>query len=1053
MKKIIGSGGILVVVAGLILYVSLVSGRGKPIPKEQTELHDTQQAPASEADQQTPAATQTSSSDSPDQADRTQEPEGSRREGSRRFGERSFERRPEGSGFRDRGMRPPMAETSSDPNAPDEDLESVQLNDMEMKNIIQKLAEWTGKPVIPVNDEMMQTKITIYSPVKLPQKEALALLVSALHARGVMVDQTGGTVFLKPMASARLGAVPTLGIDEPLARIPDPSQIVEKWFQLSNYNASQMAEVLRSLTADYGHVTADEATGRVSVIDTVENLRRIEQVVLQLDVPESAQTLERIFELKNADPIEVVQVINLILGDSQTTAQSRFNQRDRGRGRTQQTTAPQQAAPAVVISAGDVPIRLIPMPKQRWILARAGRDDMVQIESWIKKLDIGDTEAPKQQVFQVRYANVQEVAAMLGQAIRDMPGTDLQANVVIQALRETNQIVVFGSDDNRKIIERLIAQIDMPKEDIFIERTFKLQHADPDQIKTNIEGLYETQSGTFSSYSYGYNRSTSRYQTVNAEEVVKVVSYPTLKQVTVIASEKNLRKIAKQIEEEWDIPLDLKSDQYRIITLQNSDPVKMADLLSRLFSEEQQTSGTSLFRILFGSQDESKSKIVGSLYGMLTFEPVPDTKKIIVISKISEAYDVIQKLVEELDGQEGGEIPRVITLKYADAEELCDQLNAILNEPGTTATLQRTVRGLSAYSAEEGVATTTQSEQQESAGTIRPWWTSQRRDDTSMPTSNLIGRVRFIPVSRSKAVLVLAPPKFMEDIIAMIEQLDQPGMQVMIKVVIMEVNHSDVTSLGVRMSSDPTAFGTLGINAMDIFNNLATSMTRGSFSFAAESNVDILIDLLMKNTNAKILNQPTLWTKDNEEATFVKAQKVAFITSDSFDRTNTDSVQRTFEFEDVGVTLRIRPNITPEKAVDVAIHLNISQLEEEIVNTQPTRKNLDTMTHMIVNDGQSVILGGLLFQNDVQIRQKVPLLGDLPLIGGAFRHTDKVLQNDELLVFVTPYVIDDRTLARMPLEDQIQRDKQLFEPHQRLRSEIDSLQQVIYTRFFDPNSF
>ena len=266
MKKVIGTGGILVVLAGLIIYVSLVSGRGKPIPKEQTELHDTKQAPASEADQQTPAAAQTASPDSPDQADRTQEPEGLRREGSRRFGERSFERRSEGSGFRDRGMRPPMPETSSDPNAHDEDLESVQLNDMEMKNIIQKLAEWTGKPVIPVNDEMMQTKITIYSPVKLPQKEALALLVSALHARGVMVDQTGGTVFLKPMASARLGAVPTLGIEEPLARIPDPSQIVEKWFQLSNYNASQMAEVLRSLTADYGHVTADEATGRLSLI-------------------------------------------------------------------------------------------------------------------------------------------------------------------------------------------------------------------------------------------------------------------------------------------------------------------------------------------------------------------------------------------------------------------------------------------------------------------------------------------------------------------------------------------------------------------------------------------------------------------------------------------------------------------------------------------------------------------------------------------------------------------------------------------------------------------
>lgn len=1074
MKKILVTTlGVFIAAVGLFFYVSLATGRGKPIPKEEADVKsaDTQQAAPETAEQpnestaseQTPASEQASAEDTEDQQPQD---EGFSRRGSRRSGDRAFggrmsgggfgDRMPGGQGFGDRGDRSSRfrPSESSDPNQPGDQLESVQLNDMEMKNIIQKLAEWTNKPVIPVNDEIMQTKITIYSPKQLPRNEALALLISALHARGVMVDQAGGTVFLKPMASARLGAVPTLGVNEPLARMADPSQVVEKWYQLSNYNASQMAEVVGSLTADYGHVTADEATGRISVIDTVENLRRIEQVITQLDVPESAQTIEKIFELKNADPIEVVQVINLILGDeSQSSGQSRFNQRNRNRGpRGPQGSTSTSATPAVVITSEEVPIKLIPMPKQRWILARASRDDMMQIETWIKKLDIGDTEEPKQQVFQVRYANVQEVATMLGQAIRDMPGTDLQANIVIQALRETNQIVVFGSDENRKIVEKLIAQIDLPKEDIFIERTFKLEHADPDQIKTNIEGLYETQSGSFSSYSYSYGRSSYRSQTVNPEDAVKVVSYPTLKQVTVIASEKNMQKIARQIKEEWDIPLDLKKDQYRILTLQNSDPVKMADLLSRLFSEEQQSGSTSLFRILFGNDEESKSKIVGSLYGMLTFEPVPDTKKIIVISKIPQAYDVIENLVEQLDGQEGGEIPKVVTLKYADAEDLCDQLNAILNEPGTTATLQRSVRGLSQYDAETGASTTTEAQQQESAGTIRPWWTSQRQTEDEMPTSNLIGRVRFVPVARSKAVLVLAPPKFMDDIVDMIEQLDQPGMQVMIKVIIMEVSHADVTSLGVQFSSDPTAFGTIGINAMDIFNNLATTFARESFSFSAESNVDALVDLLMKHTNAKVLNQPTLWTKDNEEAIFVKAQKVAFITSDSFDRTNTDSVQRTFDFEDVGVTLRIRPNITPEKAVDVAIHLNISQLEEEIVNTQPTRKNLDTMTHMIVNDGQSVVLGGLLFQDDVDIVQKVPLLGDLPLIGGAFRHTDKSLQNDELLVFVTPYVVDEPTLARMPVESQAERDRQLFSPHQRLQTEIEILQRDVYERFFDPNS-
>lgn len=1032
------------------LLAALVLGRGKPLPKEQNAQPATEKP--SPADQSLPPSAPLHPAFVFSETGRPRDPNSPRPEfGSRRDG-RFFGRRSEGGSFADRSGR---AERS-DPNQSGEFLEAVQLSDMEMKNIIQKLAEWTNKPVIPVNDEIMQTRITIYSPNKVSRQEALALLVSALYARGVMVDQTGNTVFLKPLASARLGAVPTLGVDEPLARISDPSQVVEKWYQLSNYNASQMAEVVSSLTADYGHVTADEFTGRISVIDTVNNLRRIEQVIMQLDVPESAQTIERIFELKSADPIEVVQVINLILSQD---SQSRFGSRFTGRsGRPQPAGPPGSAstptAPAVVISAGTVPIRLIPMPKQHWILARASREDMAQIESWIKKLDIEDAQEPKQQVFQVRYANVQEVAAMVAQAIRQMPGTDLQANLVVQALRETNQIVVFGSDENRKIVEKLIAQIDLPKDDLFIERTFKLQHADPDQIKKNIEGLYESESGSISTYSYSSGRSSSRSRTISQDEIVKVVSYPMMKQVTIIASEKNMERIARQIELEWDVPMDLRKDQYRILTLQNSDPVKMSDLLTRLFSEESPTSGgRSLLRLLLGGQEETKGKIVGSLYGMLTFEPVPDTKKIMVISKVVEAYDVIQRLVEELDGQEGAEIPRVITLKYADAEDLCDQLNAILNEPGTTATLQRSVRGLSAYSTEKGTSATTELQQQESAGTIRPWWTTQRRDETQMPASNLIGRVRFIPVARSKAILVLAPPKFMGDIAAMIEQLDQPGMQVMFKVIVMEVNHSKMTSIGVQYTTNPLTFSQPGIDAVNTLNELSASVERGSFSFATSSNINALISLLVEHANARIVIQPTLWTKDNEEATFVKAQKVAFITNNSFDQTNPNAINQSYTFEDVGVTMRIRPNITPEKAVDVTLHLNISQLETQKVNDQPTRKNVDTKTHLIVNDGQSIILGGLLFQNDDYLQQKVPLLGDLPLVGDLFKYTGSTLTNDELLVFVTPYVIDDKGLSRFPIEDPASREKQLYEPFQRKIRDLNVLSEKIRMELFDPNDF
>jgi general secretion pathway protein D len=923
---------------------------------------------------------------------------------------------------RGRGRRDSDEEVddSADPNQSDKDkvlLEAVNLNDVEMKSVIQTLGDWTGKPIIPTTDEVMKQKITIYSSKELPRDKALSLIYSALRARGVIAELADDRIFLKPISQAKLGAVPTLGIDDPLARIENKSQVVEKFFGLQNYSPTRLAEIITPLTAEYGHVTAIENTGTVSVIDTVESLMRIEQIIKQLDVPESEQTVEQIFELKSADPGEVVQVLQLILTGGQDNSRRGRGSRDRGRrppAPSSSSSSGEGAKPAasVVIASEEITATLIPMPKQGWIIARASAEDMETIEEWIKKLDIEEAVRPEQTVITVTYVDAREVARAVNRTIGEMPGTNLKANVVVEALPQSKQIVIFGSVENRKMVEKLVAEIDLPTLDLFKERTFKLKHADPDQIKLNIEGLYESTAGRFSSYSYSRGSSRSSYSIVNPEDAVKVVSYPTLKQVTVIASEKNLIKIESQIKE-WDVPVDIEKNQYRIISLQNSDPVQMVSLLSKLFTEGGEDSSRSFMRYFFGygygDQDEQK-KIVGTLYGTLTFEAVPDTKKLIVISKIPEAYDVIEKLVKQLDSQEMAEVPRVITLKYADAEDLCDQLNAILNEPGTTATLRRSQRGLSVdtLSVTASGESTSGDSSADSTNIITPWWDRASRTDQEMPTSNLIGNVRFIPVHRSKAVLVLAPPEYLESITDMIEELDQPGKQVMIKAVILGVDHSSMTSLGVQFASDPLAFGTLEENAIVALNELVNVETFGSLEITTTANISVLVDLLVKEANARVINQPTLWTKDNEEAVFIKAQNIAFLSSKQADSTG-QSVTQTFEYRDIGVTLRVRPNITPEKAVDTTINMEVSELGTETFNAQPAVNKLNTTTNLIVKDGETILLGGILFQKDSQIRRKVPLLGDIPIVGALFSHEETVQTNSELLAFITPYVIDGQT--------------------------------------------
>ncbi len=219
-----------------------------------------------------------------------------------------------------------------------------------------------------------------------------------------------------------------------------------------------------------------------------------------------------------------------------------------------------------------------------------------------------------------------------------------------------------------------------------------------------------------------------------------------------------MRKIEKQIEE-WDVPLDVEKVKPLIITLRNSDPVQLADLLSRLFSEST-SGGLSYYDLVFGLRGgQDKQKIVGPLYGQLTFEAVPDTKKIIVISKMPEAYKVIDELVRELDKQEMAEIPKVITLNYANPEDLSERLNAMFNEPGTVATFRRSAQGLSEYSmeAEDGGGGGSSDNQATSADEYKPWWTTGRPSIDEMPISNVIGRIRFVPDPHTKSILVLSP--------------------------------------------------------------------------------------------------------------------------------------------------------------------------------------------------------------------------------------------------------------------------------------------------------
>ncbi|MHC4521544.1 MAG: secretin N-terminal domain-containing protein, partial [Planctomycetota bacterium] len=671
----------------------------------------------------------------------------------------------------------PEAAKAADPNGSaesGEQMEAVNLKDVEMKKIIDKIATWTGKTVIP-HDDAMKQKITIYAPEKLPRAKALEKIYSALRMKNFVAEEVDGTIFLKPIADAKMGMVPTVAANEPLAAFENKDKIVRKFFKLASYPPAQMSEIVRPLVGEYGHVSADEGSGTLLVIDTVANLISIQRIIGQFDVAGAGQTVEEFFEVKHGDPLEIVQLLRMLMGEPpRPSSRGRSSSSYRGRvspsssrGAPSSKGKSSGTATSVVVGTGDVQLVLIPVPKARWIIARGAPDDVKQIHDWIEKLDRQEPVTSESETVAIQYANPREVAQRIEDALQEMPGNELTPNILVRSLDQSRKIMIIGRPDLRDMVKKMIAEIDVPS-GVFETKVFDLEHADPEQIKENVDSLYGEEIPQYDSYYYyRYGRGSRGADS----DTVKVIAFPTMGQVTVIASPENMRKIEKQIDE-WDTPLEVEAVKPRIIELRNSDPVQMADLLTKLFSEDQDSS-SNFFRIFFyGRGGDERKKIVGPLYGQLTFEEVPGTKKIIVISKIPEAYDVVEQLIYDLDRQEMAEIPNVVPLQYADPEDLAERLNAMFNEPGTTARIRRRITGLSEYtmdgtSGNQGGGPSNNNNQGGGGNPdeYTPWWSAgarQRPDEE--PISNVIGKVRFIPDPRSKSILVLAAPEFQDSL-------------------------------------------------------------------------------------------------------------------------------------------------------------------------------------------------------------------------------------------------------------------------------------------------
>lgn len=299
------------------------------------------------------------------------------------------------------------------------------------------------------------------------------------------------------------------------------------------------------------------------------------------------------------------------------------------------------------------------------------------------------------------------------------------------------------------------------------------------------------------------------------------------------------------------------------------------------------------------------------------------------------------------------------------------------------------------------------------------------------------GKVSIYADEGLNALVVRADPSMMTEIEAIVEQLDVRRAQVLIEAAIVEISDGLSKALGVQLAaggnSIPAAFtnfSNVGVSAATVIGAIIADSPQvagigdgGAIAVGERKDNGktwgALIQALSTSGQAKLLSTPSIITMDNEESEIVVGQNVPFRTGST--STGTDGLSNPFttiERQDVGLTLRVTPSISDGELVRLEIEQESSSIapSNEAASDIITNKR-EIKTSVLADNLETIVLGGLISENYRFSEAKVPLLGDIPLIGALFRTTTRNKEKANLMVFLRPTILRNKGEAKTIVED------------------------------------
>ena len=412
----------------------------------------------------------------------------------------------------------------------------------------------------------------------------------------------------------------------------------------------------------------------------------------------------------------------------------------------------------------------------------------------------------------------------------------------------------------------------------------------------------------------------------------------------------------------------------------------------------------------------------GAEPSLVRFLPLARLNAVLAIAGDPEQVREVGSWVSRLDrGQAVGSQFYVYNLKHGAAEDVAKLLNEAFSEGPASETGPSLAAASATLGASQSVG--------EDGESVSPEGFGAQPGASATETSASKGPVKVVASKANNSLLIRATPEEYDRIEATLARLDTAPWQVLIEATIAEVTLTNELRYGVQYFLESGSFAG-GFTRSAIANSVGPVLAPGfSFLFTPGSS-QITIDALSRLTDVKVLSAPSVVVQDNSEAVLNVGQEVPVQTQQQQSlQTDTANILNSIEYRDTGVILQVRPRINSNQAVSLEIAQEVSRCDNCSATTlTPTFTQRKITSRVNVQSGQTVVLGGLIQDSEERGRDRIPLLGEIPVLGNLFGTTSNVNTRTELIVFITPRVVRNPEDARDVSEE--------------LRSRLRSLRQA-----------